>query len=122
MAQAKPRTVEIMEGLRTRCGGEVRCWALIPKSRNNNLKTASAFACKPRISRKRFASAKLCRFTRRFYTQHADPNELLKRLQLEDKRDAFWNAFRRPKTAPGAGPRTGKQSCITFSGRAHHWS
>ncbi|MFN0172799.1 MAG: ABC transporter ATP-binding protein [Bryobacteraceae bacterium] len=88
----KTTTVEILEGLRPRTGGEVRVLGLDPGSHSAPLKDRIGVCLQlanlaDRI-KVREAMALFAAFY--FYTRTVDGEALLKRLQLWEKRDAYY--------------------------------
>ncbi len=89
----KTTTVEILEGIRQRTGGEVRVLGFDPDRAVNDIKdrigvclqaTNLPDKCKVIEALDLFAS---------FYSRRADPKSILQRLQLWEKRDAFYGTL-----------------------------
>ncbi|HTW59150.1 MAG TPA: ABC transporter ATP-binding protein [Terriglobales bacterium] len=89
----KTTTVEILEGLRARSGGHVAVLGFDPDTQRQRLKDrigvclqATNFPEKIRVheAMEVFAS---------FYSRNVDLNQLLKRLQIEEKRNAFYGTL-----------------------------
>jgi len=89
----KTTTVEILEGLRARSSGDVRVLGFDPASQSMEIKDrigvslqATNLADKIRVSEamELFAS---------FYSRNSDSTQLLKRLQLWEKRNAFYSTL-----------------------------
>ena len=89
----KTSTVEIMEGLLTRSAGEVRVLGFDPEKQKKQLKDRIGVCLQATNLPEKIRVREALQVYSSFYTQHADPNELLKRLQLEDKRDAFYGTL-----------------------------
>jgi ABC-2 type transport system ATP-binding protein len=89
----KTSTVEILEGLRTRSGGKVRVLGFDPEKQKKQLKDRIGVCLQATNLPEKIRVREALQVYSSFYTQHADPNELLKRLQLEDKRDAFYGTL-----------------------------
>jgi ABC-2 type transport system ATP-binding protein len=89
----KTSTVEILEGLRPRSGGEVRVLGFDPEKQKKQLKDRIGVCLQATNLPEKIRVREALQVYSSFYTQHADPNELLKRLQLVDKRDAFYGTL-----------------------------
>ncbi len=89
----KTSTVEILEGLRPRTGGEVRVLGFDPDKQKKQLKDRIGVCLQATNLPEKIRVREALHVYSSFYTQHADPNQLLKRLQLEDKRDAFYGTL-----------------------------
>ena len=84
----KTTTVEILEGLRPRSGGEVRVLDLDPDRQKKQLKDRIGACLQATNLPDKITVREALDFFGSLYSRKADPNVLLKRLQLEDKRDA----------------------------------
>ena len=89
----KTTTVEILEGLRPRSSGQVTVLGFDPDKQRQQLKDrigvclqATNFPEKIRVHEAMHVFAS-------FYTRNVDLNKLLARLQLEEKRDAFYGTL-----------------------------
>ena len=89
----KTSTVEILEGLRTRSGGEVRVLGFDPEKQKKQLKDRIGVCLQATNLPEKIRVREALQVYSSLYTQHADQNQLLKRLQLEDKRDAFYGTL-----------------------------
>ncbi len=89
----KTSTVEILEGLRPRTGGDVRVLGFDPDKQKKQLKDCIGVCLQATNLPEKIRVREALHVYSSLYTQHADPNELLKRLQLEDKRDAFYGTL-----------------------------
>src|ERR1700722_15670173 len=86
----KTSTVEILEGLRTRSGGEVRVLGFDPERQKKQLKDRIGVCLQATNLPEKIRVSEALHVYSSFYSRHTDANQLLKRLQLEDKRDAFY--------------------------------
>lgn len=87
----KTSTVEILEGLRTPDRGTVRVGGLDPQKAGNDFKQqVGAVLQATSLPDKLRVSEALSLFAQ-FYKRHRNPEELLRRFQLEEKRDAFYS-------------------------------
>ncbi len=89
----KTSTVEILEGLRPRTGGEVRVLGFDPEKQKLQLKDRIGVCLQATNLPEKIRVREALQVFSSFYTQNANPNELLRRLQLEDKRDAFYGTL-----------------------------
>ena len=89
----KTTTVEILEGLRPRSGGEVRVLGYDPESETMAVKDRVGVCLQAtKLSDKIRVEESLELFAA-FYSRSADTTALLKRLQLWDKRKAFYTTL-----------------------------
>ena len=89
----KTTTVEILEGLRPRSGGEVRVLGFDPEDETMAVKDRIGVCLQAtRLSDKITVEESLQLFAA-FYTRSADTTALLKRLQLWDKRKAYYTTI-----------------------------
>jgi ABC-2 type transport system ATP-binding protein len=87
----KTTTVEILEGMRTPDGGVARVCGLDPERSGNKFKqTIGAVLQSTSLPEKIRVKEALDLFAN-FYTQRADTDDLLRRFQLDEKRNAFYN-------------------------------
>jgi ABC-2 type transport system ATP-binding protein len=84
----KTTTVEILEGLRPRTGGEVRVLGLDPGLQTRQLKDRIGVALQATNLPDKLTVREALNLFAAFYTRTVDPNSLLERLQLTEKRDA----------------------------------
>jgi ABC-2 type transport system ATP-binding protein len=89
----KTSTVEILEGLRTRSGGEVRVLGFDPEKQKRQLKDRIGVCLQATNLPEKIRVREALQVFSSFYSQHTDLNQLLRRLQLEDKRDAFYGTL-----------------------------
>ena len=89
----KTSTVEILEGLRTRSGGEVRVLGFDPEKQKRELKDRIGVCLQATNLPEKIRVREALHVFSSFYTQHTDLHQLLRRLQLEDKRDAFYGTL-----------------------------
>jgi len=87
----KTTTVEILEGLRPRSKGDVKVLGYDPAADTRVIKIASGCVCNPRICRTRLRFANRWRWFGAFYSRGVDIDQLIKRLQLWDKRNEFYS-------------------------------
>lgn len=86
----KTTTVETLEGLRTADGGRVRVCGLNPHSSGDNFKQqVGAVLQSTSLPDKLRVIEALVLFSR-FYARRRDPEELLRRFELDEKRNAFY--------------------------------
>lgn len=84
----KTSTVEILEGLRPRSAGEVRVLDLDPDRQKKQLKDRIGACLQATNLPDKITVLEALDFFGSLYSRKADSEVLLKRLQLEDKRDA----------------------------------
>src|SRR5580658_5606061 len=89
----KTTTVEILEGLRPRSGGEVTVLGFDPEKQKQQLKDRIGVCLQATNMPEKIRVREALRVFSSFYTRNVDTNELLRRLQLEDKRDAFYGTL-----------------------------
>jgi ABC-2 type transport system ATP-binding protein len=89
----KTSTVEILEGLRTRSGGQVRVLGFDPEKQKKQLKDRIGVCLQATNLPEKIRVREALHVYSSFYSRHTDANQLLKRLQLEDKRDAFYGTL-----------------------------
>ena len=84
----KTSTIEILEGLRPRSGGDVRVLDLDPDKQKKQLKDRIGACLQATNLPDKITVLEALDFFGSLYSRKADANVLLRRLQLEDKRDA----------------------------------
>lgn len=84
----KTTTVEILEGLRPRTGGEVRVLNFDPDKQKKQLKDRIGACLQATNLPDKITVREALDFFGSLYSRKADPEVLLKRLQLEEKKDA----------------------------------
>jgi ABC-2 type transport system ATP-binding protein len=89
----KTTTVEILEGLRPRSGGEVTVLGFDPEKQKQQLKDRIGVCLQATNMPEKIRVREALHVFSSFYTRNVDTNELLRRLQLEDKRDAFYGTL-----------------------------
>jgi ABC-2 type transport system ATP-binding protein len=89
----KTTTVEILEGLRSRSGGEVAVLGFDPDRQRQRLKDRIGVCLQATNLPEKIRVWEAMQVFASFYTRHVDLNKLLQRLQLEEKRDAFYGTL-----------------------------
>jgi|SRR5579863_4655907 len=89
----KTTTVEILEGLRTRSGGEVSVLGFDPDKQKLQLKDRIGVCLQATNLPDKIRVREALHVFSAFYSRNVDANEILRRLQLEDKRDAFYTTL-----------------------------
>ena len=87
----KTSTVEIMEGLRTADGGAVSVCGFDPQRDSDQLKQVIGAALQSTSLPDKIRVIEALRLFASFYNQHRDPEDLLKRFGLVEKRHAFYS-------------------------------
>jgi ABC-2 type transport system ATP-binding protein len=87
----KTSTVEIMEGLRTLDSGRVSVCGLDPQKDGQELKHQIGAALQSTSLPDKLRVIEALRLFASFYRRHRNPEELLKRFGLEEKRNTFYN-------------------------------
>jgi ABC-2 type transport system ATP-binding protein len=87
----KTSTVEVLEGLRTADGGRVSVCGLDPERDSNALKHEIGAALQATSLPDKLRVMEALRLFASFYRRHRNPEELLKRFGLEEKRNAFYS-------------------------------
>jgi ABC-2 type transport system ATP-binding protein len=87
----KTTTVEILEGLRTPDGGHVSVCGLNPQRDSQVLKHEIGAALQATSLPDKIRVMEALRLFASFYKRRRDPEELLKRFGLEEKRNSFYN-------------------------------
>jgi ABC-2 type transport system ATP-binding protein len=86
----KTTTVEILEGIRQRTAGEVRVLDFDPDKQKAKLKDRIGVCLQATNLPDKIKVIEALNLFGALYSRMVDPNNLLKRLQLWDKRDAFY--------------------------------
>jgi ABC-2 type transport system ATP-binding protein len=89
----KTTTIEIFEGLRPRSGGEVQVLGLDPAQQSNIIKDRIGVCLQATNLPDKIKVHEALDLFDAFYTRHTDRDKLLKRLQLWEKRDAFYKSL-----------------------------
>jgi ABC-2 type transport system ATP-binding protein len=89
----KTSTVEILEGLRPRSGGEVRVLGFDPEKQKAQLKDRIGVCLQATNLPEKMRVREAMEVFSSFYTRHVDSIQLLKRLQLDEKSDAFYSTL-----------------------------
>jgi len=89
----KTTTVEILEGLRARTSGEVAVLGFDPDRQRRQLKDRIGVCLQATNLPEKIRVHEAMQVFAAFYTRHVDLNKLLQRLQLEEKRDAFYTTL-----------------------------
>jgi len=89
----KTTTVEILEGLRPRSGGEVAVLGFDPEKQKIQLKDRIGVCLQATNLPDKIRVREALHVFSSFYSRNVDANEILRRLQLEDKRDAFYSTL-----------------------------
>ena len=89
----KTTTVEILEGLRARTGGEVAVLGFDPDKQRQKLKDRIGVCLQATNLPEKIRVREAMQVFASFYTRHVDLGKLLRRLQLEEKRDAFYSTL-----------------------------
>jgi ABC-2 type transport system ATP-binding protein len=87
----KTSTVEILEGLREADGGDVKVCGLDPQKDNERLKQQTGAVLQSTSLPDKLRVEEAIRLFAGFYQRRADPEALLSRFQLSDKRHAFYH-------------------------------
>ena len=87
----KTSTVEILEGLRTADGGRVSVCGLNPETQGDALKHEIGAALQSTSLPDKLRVMEALRLFASFYKRKRNPEELLKRFGLEEKRNAFYS-------------------------------
>lgn len=89
----KTTTVEILEGLRPRSAGQVAVLGFDPDKQRQSLKDRIGVCLQATNLPEKIRVREALQVFSSFYTRHADLNQLLRRLQLEEKREAFYGTL-----------------------------
>jgi ABC-2 type transport system ATP-binding protein len=87
----KTSTIEILEGLRSPDGGKARVAGLDPERAGTAYKQVIGAVLQSTWLPDKLKVGEAIELFANFYESHADSNDLLRRFQLEEKRDAFYN-------------------------------
>src|SRR5271170_3717508 len=89
----KTTTVEILEGLRPRSGGEVSVLGFDPDKQRQKLKDRIGVCLQATNLPEKIRVREAMQVFASFYSRHVDLDKLLQRLQLEEKREAFYSTL-----------------------------
>lgn len=89
----KTTTVEILEGLRPRSGGQVAVLGFDPDTQRQRLKDRIGVCLQATNLPEKIRVREAMHLFSSFYTRHVDLRQLLRRLQLEEKREAFYSTL-----------------------------
>jgi ABC-2 type transport system ATP-binding protein len=89
----KTTTVEILEGLRPRSGGTVAVLGFDPDRQRQQLKDRIGVCLQATNLPEKIKVQEAMQVFASFYTRNVDLKRLLARLQLEEKRDAFYSTL-----------------------------
>ena len=89
----KTTTVEILEGLRPRSGGNVSVLGFDPDRQRQQLKDRIGVCLQATNLPEKIRLHEAMQVFASFYSRHVDLDKLLSRLQLEEKRNAFYSTL-----------------------------
>lgn len=89
----KTTTIEILEGLRPRTSGNVSVLGFDPAVQTNEIKNCIGVCLQATNLPDKMKVHEALELFDAFYTRHGDREKLLKRLQLWDKKDAFYRSL-----------------------------
>jgi ABC-2 type transport system ATP-binding protein len=89
----KTTTIEILEGLRPRTSGKVSVLGLDPAEQPHRIKERIGVCLQATNLPDKMKVHEALDLFDAFYTHHTDCNQILKRLQLWDKREAFYKTL-----------------------------
>jgi len=89
----KTTTIEILEGLRPRTGGQVAVLGFDPDKQRQQLKDRIGVCLQATNLPEKIRVHEALDVFSSFYSRATDLNQLMKRLQLEEKRDAFYGTL-----------------------------
>ncbi len=89
----KTTTIEILEGLRPRTGGKVSVLGFDPAIQMNEVKDRIGVCLQATNLPDRMKVHEALELFSAFYTRTADLNQILDRLQLSEKKDAFYKSL-----------------------------
>ncbi|MBM3767968.1 MAG: ABC transporter ATP-binding protein, partial [Acidobacteria bacterium] len=89
----KTTTVEILEGLRDRTAGDVRVLGFDPASDRHALKQRIGVCLQATNLPEKIKLVEAMKLFASFYNRTVDADQLLRRLQLTDKRNAFYGTL-----------------------------
>ena len=87
----KTSTIEILEGLRDADGGTISVCGYDPRTHADQLKHEIGAALQATALPEKIRVTEAIQLFASFYQRHRDPDELLKRFGLEEKRNAFYS-------------------------------
>jgi ABC-2 type transport system ATP-binding protein len=89
----KTTTIEILEGLRPRTGGQVAVLGFDPDKQRQQLKDRIGVCLQATNLPEKIRVHEALEVFSSFYSRNGDLNRLLRRLQLEEKRNAFYGTL-----------------------------
>jgi ABC-2 type transport system ATP-binding protein len=89
----KTTTIEILEGLRPRSSGDVRVLGYDPDRQRDQLKDRIGVCLQATNLPEKIRVREALQVFSSFYTRNVNAEQLLKRLQLTEKRDAFYGTL-----------------------------
>lgn len=89
----KTTTVEILEGIRQRTGGDVRVLDFDPDKQKKQLKDRIGVCLQATNLPDKIKVIEALQLFGAFYSRMLNPDDLLKRLQLQEKREAFYSTL-----------------------------
>ena len=89
----KTSTIEILEGIRARSGGDARVLGLDPTSQSAALKDRIGVCLQSTNLPDRIRVGEAMRLFSRLYSKGTDPDRLLERVDLADKKHAFYRTL-----------------------------
>lgn len=89
----KTTTIEILEGLRPRTGGEVSVLGFDPESQSTEIKRRIGVCLQATNLPDKMRVHEALDLFDAFYDRHTDKNQILKRLQLWEKRTSFYKSL-----------------------------
>lgn len=89
----KTTTVEILEGLRARTGGDVRVLGLDPGSQTLEIKDRIGVCLQTTNLPEKMTVLEAIDLFAAFYSRNSDKAKLLERLQLQEKRNAYYSTL-----------------------------
>lgn len=89
----KTTTIEILEGLRPRSSGKVSVLGFDPAVQINEIKNRIGVCLQATNLPDKMKVHEALELFDAFYTRHTDRDQILKRLQLWDKKDAFYKSL-----------------------------
>jgi ABC-2 type transport system ATP-binding protein len=89
----KTTTVEILEGLRPRTSGEVKVLGMDPAQQSRQIKDRIGVCLQTTNLPEKMTVGEAIELFAAFYSRNTDPGALLDRLQLREKRDAFYTTL-----------------------------
>jgi ABC-2 type transport system ATP-binding protein len=89
----KTTTVEILEGIRQRTAGEVRVLGLDPANQSMEIKDRIGVSLQATNLPDKIKVSEAMELFAAFYSRNTQPEQLLKRLELWEKRNAFYSTL-----------------------------